>query len=85
MWNLRPASRGTIFGTGTETWGRDAALWLGRRLGRLTLAQLAQRVGGVDYTTAGTALSRFTRRIAKDRELKKIIAQLKHQLSNVEM
>jgi len=29
--------------------GRDAALWLGRKHGRLTLKQLGELCGGVDY------------------------------------
>ncbi len=36
-------------------WERELALWLGRRQGRLTLAELA---GGLDYTAAGAAVSR---------------------------
>ena len=66
-------------------WGRDAALWLGRRLGRLTLRDLAERMGGVDYTAAGVAVNRFGRRLAQDPRLAKTIARLAAQLSNVEM
>jgi hypothetical protein len=35
-------------------WGRDAALWLGRRPGRQTLAQLGKLAGGVDYAADST-------------------------------
>jgi hypothetical protein len=66
-------------------WGRDAALWLGRKAGRLTLSQLAEHVGAVDYTTAGAAISRFNRRLAKDRNLAATMAHLMKQLSKVEM
>jgi len=66
-------------------WGRDAVLWLGRRVGRLKLAQLAERIGGPDYTAAGAAVSRFTRRLAKDRTLSATIHKLLNDLSNVEM
>ena len=64
-------------------WGRDAALWLGRRVGRLTLAQLAQRIGAVNYMTAGAAVSRFDRRLAKDSKLAATLHELLRQLSNV--
>jgi hypothetical protein len=65
-------------------WGRDAALWLGRRIGRLRLRELAERMGGLDYTAAGAAVSRFGRRLGKDRKLARALAQVESQLSNVE-
>jgi hypothetical protein len=66
-------------------WGRDAALWLGRTVGRMTLAQLAEHIGGVDYTTAGAAAGRFDRRQRKERKLAATMAKLMKQLSNIEM
>jgi len=66
-------------------WGRDAALWLGRGAGRLRLQELADRMGGLDYTAAGVAVSRFRRRLAKDRKLARLIARIESQLSNVEI
>jgi hypothetical protein len=36
-------------------WGRDAALWLGRRAGRLSLAGLGKFAGGLDYALASKA------------------------------
>lgn len=66
-------------------WGRDAALWIGRRIGRLTLGQLAERTGGLDYTAAGAAVSRFARRLAKDPKLARLLARVEAQLSNVEI
>jgi REP element-mobilizing transposase RayT len=81
-----------VKGEGWETfrdrhgdWGRDAALWLGRRAGRMDLRELAQRMGGVDYSSAGTAVSRFTRRLVRDRKLAQVMASLIRQLSNAEM
>ena len=64
-------------------WGRDAALWLGRRVGRMTLGQLAERIGGVDYTAAGAAASRFDRRPRKERKLAATMTKLTTQLSNM--
>jgi hypothetical protein len=46
-------------------WGRDVALWVGRRLGRLKLRELAHLAGGLDYTTAGAAVNRIGRRLAR--------------------
>jgi len=64
-------------------WGRDAALWLGRRLGRLTLGQLAALVGGLDYAAVGAAVSRFPRRLTGDASLAKKLRAIEGQLSNV--
>ena len=64
-------------------WGRDASLWLGRRLGRLSLRQLAGLAGGLDYATVGTAVSRFPRRLARDAFLAKTLRVIENQLSNV--
>jgi len=58
-------------------WGRDAALWLGRRQGRLTLGELGRLAGGMDYAAVGQAVSRFGRRLAKE-------ARLRHRLRRVE-
>jgi hypothetical protein len=66
-------------------WGRDAALWLGRRIGRLSLKSLAEQMGGLDYTAAGAASARFGRRLAHDRKMAKTIRDIQNQLSNVEM
>jgi len=43
-------------------WGRDAALWLGRGAGRLSLAQLGELAGGMAYAAVGQAVSRFSKR-----------------------
>ena len=66
-------------------WGRDVALWLGRRRGRLTLRELAQRAGGLDYSTAGAAVSRTARRLGRDSRLRREVERIERQLSNVEM
>jgi putative transposase len=66
-------------------WGRDAALWLARKRGRYRLAELGRLAGGVDYAAVGQAVSRFGRRLEKQRELKRKLAETERQLSNVEM
>ena len=40
-------------------WGRDAALWLGRRAGRKRLAELGELAGGLDYAVVSKAMARF--------------------------
>jgi len=64
-------------------WGRDAALWLGRRLGRLTLGELAARAGGMDYAAVGTALSRFGRRVAQDMALARCLQRAEEYLLKI--
>jgi REP element-mobilizing transposase RayT len=66
-------------------WGRDVALWVGRRWGRLTLRKLAELAGGLDYTTAGAAVSRTGRRLVHDAQLRQQVKRIERQLSNFEM
>jgi hypothetical protein len=66
-------------------WGRDAALWLGRRRGRYSLRELGQLAGGMDYAAVGQAVSRFGRRLQRAADLRKSVAKIERQLSKVEM
>jgi hypothetical protein len=66
-------------------WSRDAALWLGRRQGRLTLTQLGGLAGGMDYAAVGQAVSRFGKRLAREQRLRREIEEIETKLSNVEM
>ena len=66
-------------------WGRDAALWLGRRRGRYTLSELGQLAGGVDYAAVGQAISRFGKRIQTVAELRRSVTRIEEQLSKLEM
>jgi hypothetical protein len=66
-------------------WGREAVLWLGRRVGRMRLRELAQQMGGLDYSSAGTALGRFGRRLTTDRKLSHLMTSLVRKLSNAEI
>jgi hypothetical protein len=66
-------------------WGRDAALWLGRRQGRLSLAQLGRLAGGMDYAAVGQAVSRFGKRLQREAGLRRELRQIESQLSSVEM
>ena len=62
-------------------WGRDAALWLGRRAGRLRLAELGKLAGGLDYAVVSKAIARFGRRLACDASLSEQLAVIQNQLS----
>jgi hypothetical protein len=57
-------------------WGRDAALWLGRRRGRYTLNELGQLAGGVDYAAVGQAISRFGKRVQTVAELRRCVTRI---------
>ena len=65
-------------------WGRDGALWLGRRQGRMSLGELGRLAGGMDYAAVGQAVSRFSRRLDKQAALHREIDGIQTQLSNVE-
>ena len=74
------AGPGRKFGSFAERhgdWGRDAALYVGRRLGRLSLTQLGTLVGGLDYAVVSKAITSSltnwqpTTRYAKKRLLSK--------------
>jgi len=60
---------------------RDAALWLGRHVGRRRLAELAALVEGCDYTTVAKAVSRFGKRLAQDAKLADGFEKIQNELS----
>ena len=62
-------------------WGRDAALWLGRRVGRMSLAELGQAAGGLDYAVVSKTIGRFGRRLASEVSLHQQLARIERQLS----
>ena len=64
-------------------WGRDAALWLTRKHGRLTLRELGQLAGGINYAAAAQAISRFSKRLECDSDLRQTVRAMEIELSNV--
>jgi hypothetical protein len=50
-------------------WGRDLALYLGRKAGGLKLKELGQVAGGIDYVSVSAAVNRFEKRLAQDAAL----------------
>ena len=51
-------------------WGKGLALWGAKRFSGLTLAQIGQKAGGMNYTAVAMAVKRFESRASKNRELK---------------
>jgi REP element-mobilizing transposase RayT len=62
-------------------WGRDAALWLARRTGRMQLAELGKAAGGLDYAVVSKSIARFGHRISSDLTLREQLARIQQQLS----
>jgi REP element-mobilizing transposase RayT len=62
--------------------GRDVALYLGRKQGRLRLRQLGE-LAEVDYGSVSMALQRFERRLQQDSQLARYLRQAKALLFNV--
>jgi hypothetical protein len=73
-----------VFSRRYGDWGRDAALWLGRKRGRYTLRELGQLASGMDYAAVGQAVSRFGKRLENEDQLKRTVSKIERQLSNVE-
>ena len=51
-------------------------MWLGRRAGRLKLAELGKLAGGLDYAVVSKAMARFGQRLSLDISLRKRITAL---------
>ena len=56
-------------------WGIPLARWLARRYCGLTLREIGEAAGGMDYAAASIALKRFESKLETDRELKKASRQ----------
>lgn len=61
--------------------GRELAFWLGRRLCGLSLRELGDRAGGVDYSAVSVAVKRFGRRMVEDKGLRDRCRRLEKEFS----
>ena len=66
-------------------WGRDLALYLGRRQGRFRLRELGLRVGGIGYTAVAQAVSRVGRAVVRPGLWKQRLELATAELSTMKM
>ena len=64
--------------------GRDMALYIARLRSGLTLAEIGVKAGGLDYKAVGKAVSRFSSRLKRNRNLRNQTHSCLSQLSIVE-
>jgi REP element-mobilizing transposase RayT len=60
-------------------WGRDLVLWSGRRYGGMTLAELGERAGRMDYSAVAMAVRRMEGQRRQDRGLRAAIKRVAKQ------
>jgi putative transposase len=65
-------------------WGRELVLYLARKLSGLTLRQIGEKLGGLDYKTTGKAVQRFESSLANDAAKRKMVKECLNELSFVE-
>jgi hypothetical protein len=58
-----------------KDWGRDLALYLGRKQSGLKLAELGALAGGIDYATVSNRLREFEAAQSEDPKLKRAMKQ----------
>ena len=61
---------------------RDGVFYLARRRGRMSLRDLAEKAGNMEYAAVGAAVSRFSRRL-KERSVERWLRCMGDQLSNI--
>jgi len=59
-----------------DDWGRDLALWCGRRYTGLSLKELGAKAGGLDYSVVSIAIKRLETRAKTNRKLNKAMKRL---------
>ena len=58
-----------------KDWGRDLALYIGRRWSGLKLAELGRLAGGIDYATVSNRVRQFEKTHAEDPGLRRLLKQ----------
>ena len=64
--------------------GRSTVYYLARKRSGLTLRQIGQALGGVDYKTVGKAIERFEKRLGADKACAKLVKRCLALMSTVE-
>ena len=62
-------------------WGKPLAMWAARLYGGMTLREVGERLGGMDYAAVSVALKRFARKANEDENLRGRMKQLAKMLS----
>lgn len=62
-------------------WGRDLALWAGRRFAGLTLRALGQAAGGMDYSAVSMCIRRLEARARHERGMRFLMKRVAQQCS----
>jgi chromosomal replication initiation ATPase DnaA len=57
-------------------WGRDMAFWVARRRAGMTINQLGEMAGGLDYSAVSEAIRRFERKKWNRAEVKKALRRV---------
>jgi putative transposase len=65
-----------IFNDRHGDWGRDMAFWVARRRAGMTLNQLGDMAGGLDYSAVSEAIRRFERKKLNRAEVKKALRRV---------
>jgi putative transposase len=65
-------------------WGRDLALWLGRKHCGLTLRELGAAAHGMAYPAASKAIKRMAERLQQDRHLRALAQKAETIMSHVQ-
>jgi putative transposase len=60
--------------------GRDLVLKIARDVSGLTLKELGEKMGGLDYVTVHLAVRRMQLQMEKSSSLKSLVAKIKHQI-----
>jgi REP element-mobilizing transposase RayT len=61
-------------------WGRDLVLYLARRRSGLTLREIGEKAGGIEYKTVSRAVVCFGERLRNHRKLARLVARLLEDL-----
>ena len=66
-------------------WGRELVIYLARKRTGLTLKQIGEALGGLEYKTTGKAVQRFEASLATNGTRRKLTHSLLEQMSLVEI